>query len=108
MKNKILEHSILTLLLMTSLCFAEFDAREEIIKLMQKNGLKKYLDAPVTVTQTDAGCLSIRDKGIFAFQHELLKPEISADPNVVIKKSVTINPKADKLVIVVHGWMDKG
>ncbi|MHC5184084.1 MAG: hypothetical protein ACYSPI_07385 [Planctomycetota bacterium] len=91
-----------------AICFADFDAREEIVKLMQKNGLQKYLDAPVTITQTDGGCLSIRDKGIFVFQHELLQPEVSADPNVAIDKDVTIDPRADKLVIVVHGWMDKG
>ncbi|MHC5173538.1 MAG: hypothetical protein ACYSPJ_07265, partial [Planctomycetota bacterium] len=52
--------------------------------------------------------LSIRDEGVFAFQHELLTPEIAADPNVVVDKGVTVNPKADKLVMVVHGWMDKG
>ena len=91
-----------------AICFADFDAREEIVKLMQKNGLQKYLDAPVTITQADGGCLSIRDKGIFVFQHELLQPEVSADPNVAIDKDVTIDPRADKLVIVVHGWMDKG
>ena len=98
----------MTLVLCSMIAVAEFDARDEIIKLMQKNGLKKYLDAPVTVTQTDAGCLSIRDKGIFALQHELLTPEAATDPNVLIDEGVTVNPKADKLVVVVHGWMDKG
>ncbi|MEN8127390.1 MAG: hypothetical protein ABFR90_06250 [Planctomycetota bacterium] len=105
---QILKYSILLLSFTVAICFADFDAREEIIKLMQSNGLKKYLNAPVTVTQADAGCLSIRDEGIFAFQHELLTPEVSADPNIVIQKGVAINPKADKLVMVVHGWMDKG
>ena len=70
--------------------------------------LGKYLDATVTVTQTETGCLSIRDKGVFIFQHDLLKPEVSADPNVAVDETVTLDPSADKLVIVVHGWMDKG
>ena len=102
------EPYILFCILTAAICFAEFDAREEIVKLMQKNGLQQYLNAPVTVSQTDAGCLSIRDKGIYAFQHELLAPEAATDPNVVIDKDVHIHPQADKLVIVVHGWMDKG
>ena len=100
---------ILFSILTVAVCFAEFDAKEEIIKFMEGNkSLEKYLDAPVTVTQTDAGCLSIRDKGIFAFQHELLAPEAVTDPNVVIDNGVHIHPDADKLVVVVHGWMDKG
>ena len=108
-KMKILKYSILLLSFTVAICFAEFDARKEIIKFMEGNkDLEKYLDAPVTVTQTDTGCLSIRDKGIFVFQHELLKPEVSADPNVAIDEGVIINPRADKLVVVVHGWMDKG
>ena len=56
-KIKILKYSILLLSFTVAICFAGFDAREEIIKLMQKNGLEKYLTAPVTVTQTEAGCL---------------------------------------------------
>jgi len=75
---------------------------------MENGGLGKYLAAPVTVSQTDGGALSIRDEGIFLFQHELLKPEVSADPNVAIDKCVSIHPKADKMVVVVHGWMDTG
>jgi hypothetical protein len=100
---------IFILLLITSICFAEFDARQEIIKFMEGNkDLEKYLHAPVAVTQNDCGCLSIKDEGIFAFQYDLLRPAVSADPNVVIDEKVKIPPKADKLVMVVHGWMDKG
>ena len=102
------EPYILFCILIAAICFAEFDARKEVIKLMEESPLKKYLNAPVTITQTDGGMLSIRDEGIFAFQHELLTAEAAADPNVVVDKGVTVNPKADKLVMVVHGWMDKG
>jgi hypothetical protein len=99
---------ILLCILTVAICFAEFDAREEVIRLMENSKFEKYLTAPVKITQTDKGLLSIRDKGIYAFQHELIAPAVSADPNIVIDKGVTVNPKADKLVIVVHGWMDKG
>ena len=95
-------------LLAVGCCLADFDARREIIKLMQDNGLQKYLDAPVKVLGTEQGCITIKDEGIFAFQHELLRPQVATDPNVIIESSTPINPKADKLVIVVHGWMDKG
>ena len=99
---------ILFCVLTVAICFAEFDARKEVIKLMENGGFGKYLAAPVTITQTDAGALSIRDEGIYAFQHALLTPEAAADPNVVIDKGVHIGPDADKLVVVVHGWMDTG
>jgi hypothetical protein len=102
------EPYILFCILVAANCLAEFDARKEVIKLMEESPFKKYLKAPVTITQTDGGVLSIRDEGIFAFQHELLTAEAAADPNIVVDKGVTVNPKADKLVMVVHGWMDKG
>ena len=90
-------------------CFAEFDARQEIIKFMEGNkDLEKYLHAPVTVTQDECGCLSITDEGIFAFQYELIRPAGSADPNVIVDEQVELAPKADNLVMVVHGWLDKG
>ena len=107
-KIKILKYSILLLGFTVTVCFAEFNARKEIIEFMEGNGLEKYLTAPVTVTQTDGGALSIRDEGIYAFQHALLAPEVATDPNVVVDKGVCIHPNADKLVVVVHGWMDKG
>lgn len=99
---------ILFCVLTVAICFAEFDARKEVIKLMENGGFGKYLVAPVTITQSDSGALSIRDEGIFAFQHALLTPEVAADPNVLVDKGVCIHPSADKLVVVVHGWMDTG
>jgi pimeloyl-ACP methyl ester carboxylesterase len=89
-------------------CRAEFDPRHEVIKLMENAGMKKYLQAPVTVTESALGVLSIADEGIFAIQHELLTPEVSAEPNIVIAPGVAIAPSADKLVVITHGWLDKG
>ena len=102
------EPYILFCILTAAICYAEFDARKEVIKLMQGTPLEKYLTAPVSIRQTDAGVLSIADEGIFAFQHELLTPETAVEPNVLLEESVAINPSADKLVVVTHGWMDKG
>jgi len=100
--------AVVLLLILTGVSVAEFDAREEIIKLMEKNGMEKYLTAPVTITQTDSGVYTIRDEGIYAIQHELLKPQMGADPNVVIDKNIRIVDSTDKLVVVTHGWLDKG
>ena len=103
-------HRFLTIsvLLLTAFCFAEFDARREVIKLMENSGMEKYLHAPVRVSAAGPGVLSITDEGIFAIQHELLSAEVAADPNIVIDADICIPPTVDKLVLVTHGWMDKG
>lgn len=86
---------------------AEFDARRGIIELMENNGMEKYLQAPVTITATPSGVLSIADSGIFAIQYELLRPNMAVEPNVVLDSTIAIPSGADKLVIVTHGWLDK-
>ncbi|MHC5083082.1 MAG: hypothetical protein ACYTET_03985, partial [Planctomycetota bacterium] len=64
--------------------------------------------APVRISITEQGFLSIVDKGFFAIQHELMPEEVASDPNVIIEDNVTIHPDAGNLVIVTHGWLDKG
>ena len=88
--------------------FADFNVREEIIKLMENNGMEKYLTAPVTVSQSPSGVYAIKDEGLYAIQHELLNAETAAEPNVVVDENVAIILSADKLVVVTHGWLDKG
>ncbi|MCI0498912.1 MAG: hypothetical protein L0Y36_04430 [Planctomycetales bacterium] len=99
---------LLMLLFFCGIACADFDARQEVIKLMENAGMKKLLEAPVTITESAFGVLSIADEGIFAIQHELLTPEVSAEPNVVIVPGIAIVPSADKLVVITHGWLDKG
>ena len=100
--------NLIMLLLLCTIAFAEFDARKEVIKLMENSKMEKYLTAPVTISQTDSGVYSIKDEGIYAIQHELLRPNMSADPNVRLDKNVQIILSADKLVVATHGWLDKG
>ncbi len=95
-------------ILSASFCFAEFDARREVIKLMKNSGMEKYLHAPVRVSAAGPGVLSITDEGIFAIQHELLSTEVAADANIVIDADIIIPPTVDKLMLVTHGWLDKG
>ncbi len=103
-------HRCLTIyfLILTSFCFADFDARKEVIKLMERSGMQKYLNAPVKVSSVGDGVLSISDKGIFAIQHELLSADVATDPNVTIVGDIHVRPSVNKLVIVTHGWLDKG
>ena len=43
-------------------CSGDFNARQEIIKLMEDNGMDKYLKAPVTITEAPTGVLWIMDE----------------------------------------------
>ncbi len=87
---------------------AAFDARQEVVKLMGKAGMENLLTAPVRVMTTPEGPLSIADEGIFLVQHDILPVENAQEPNIIIEPSVAVLPTADKLVIVTHGWLDKG
>jgi hypothetical protein len=92
----------------TAGCRGEFDARKEIVGLMEKAGLRSWLEAPVEISQTAPGTLSIRDQGLFAFQHDLLEHQVAADPNIVIIGRPVIPPTVRYAVIITHGWLDKG
>lgn len=88
--------------------FAAFDARQEVIKLMEQAGMENLLAAPVRVTATLSGPLVILDEGIFVVQHSILNVSGASEPNVIIVDPAAIPLGADKLVIVTHGWLDKG
>ncbi len=89
-------------------CRAEFDARRELIGWMEKAGLQRWLEAPVEITQTQPGVLSMRDQGLFAIQHALLAPEPAADPNIVLCGPIAIPQTVCRVAVVTHGWLDKG
>lgn len=87
---------------------AGFDARQNAVTIMQKTGLEGLLTAPVRVTVCEQGSLLILDEGIFLVQHEIVPLENACEPNVLIDPSISICPSVDKLVIITHGWLDKG
>lgn len=89
-------------------CSAEFDARQETVRLMEKAGLEHLLSAPVRICCAENGPIAITDEGIFMVQHTLLTPDVGSEPNVVVEGLELLNPKADKLFVAVHGWLDKG
>lgn len=89
-------------------CFAAFDVRQETVRLMEKAGLDSLLSAPVRVCCGENGPTAITDEGVFIVQHTLLTPEAAAEPNVVVEGLPLLNPRADKLFVAVHGWLDHG
>lgn len=99
---------MLWMIFCTTGCRAGVDARQQIITWMENAGMHSWLDAPVEITQTRKGTLSIRDRGIFAFQYALLNPDIAAEPNIVFTSEPAIPPTVQEAVVITHGWLDKG
>ena len=89
-------------------CAENADARQEVIKFMLKAGLKKELYAPVRVGTDESGLLSIADEGTFVVQYMIVGAESACEPNVVVASDVNVRAGADKIVVVTHGWIDKG
>jgi pimeloyl-ACP methyl ester carboxylesterase len=75
---------------------------------MEKAGLEAYLEAGVRVGRDEGGLLQIVDEGTFVVQYMIVTPEVAAEPNVVIDAAVKVPATADRLVVVTHGWIDKG
>ncbi|NLK41783.1 MAG: hypothetical protein GX298_06985 [Planctomycetes bacterium] len=86
----------------------KLDFREGTARLMEKVGLEHLLRAPVRVCCAAEGPTTIVDEGVFFVQHTILTPAVGAEPNVVMEGMDLLNPQADKLVVAVHGWLDKG
>ena len=84
------------------------DLRQGTVRLMEKAGLERLLSAPVRIHCVADGPLAIVDEGFFTVQHTILTPEVGAEPNVVFEGREFLRPDADKLLVVVHGWLDKG
>lgn len=88
--------------------FAFAGSRGDLGKIMQTIGLAKDKDAPVKVSIDEDGLLYIKDTGDFISQYMIAGVEASADPNVIISADMKIPSTADKVLIVTHGWIDKG
>lgn len=90
------------------LCRADFDARQETVRLMEKAGWEHLLNAPVRLQCAADKPVAIIDEGVFIVQHTILTPEVGAVPNVIVEGADCLPPKADKLLVAVHGWLDRG
>jgi len=86
----------------------EIDAREKVIEFMRSADMGDKLDAPVRISVTDSGIISIADEGHFIAQHVVMQPELRGDVEVIKEPGFEIRPTCTKAVIVTHGWLDKG
>lgn len=101
----------LCLLALLSLSFSaacQRSARENILWLLEKAGVDKAVEAPVGISNLDGGILLIQDTGLFLIQHTLADKSGAVEPNVILDERLAVNPRADKLMIVTHGWLEKG
>ena len=99
---------ILALMLGFETSCAQVDARQKVIEFLRSAQMGDKLDAPVRISVTDSGVISIVDEGHFITQHIVMQPEVSADVEVIKESNVRILPSCTKAVIITHGWIDKG
>ncbi len=83
-------------------------ARQKIIEVLRSAGLDKELDAKVMVAAGKGSALSISDGGNYFMQYVIVGPDKAGDAEVVIDGDVDIPASCDKMVVVTHGWFDKG
>jgi hypothetical protein len=100
--------SIVSLLLLSLWVRADFDVRRQVVDLMEKAGMQRLLSAPVNVRVVADGPVQFTDEGVFLVQHTILAADMAPEPNVILYNPGAIPASADKLVIVTHGWLDKG
>lgn len=86
----------------------EIDLRQETVRWIERAGLERVLSAPLCIRYAADGPTAIVDEGVFVVQHSILTPEVGSEPNVVGQGLEALPPKVDKLLVAVHGWMDKG
>ena len=100
----------LTIVILLTGCntYGQPKAHPDVIKFMRNVGLGEKLDAPVNVDIKQNAPVKFDDKGEYFYQYDILGPEMTADPNVVLTIEKDVPVTADKLVIVTHGWLDKG
>ena len=103
---------LLVILFVPSVCFADTAAQEQarrkVVELLRSAGLDKELDAKVTVAAGKGSALSISDGGNYFMQYVIVGPDNSGDAEVVIDSDVDVPASCDKMVVVTHGWIDKG
>lgn len=103
-----LRFQVFLLILLSGGCNAEMDVRQGTVRLMEMAGLERFLHAPLRVRCVADGPVAIVDEGLYTVQHTIVTPEVAAEPNVIIEGAECFRPHADKLVVAVHGWLDKG
>ncbi len=92
----------------TGIGIADDDLRHQIIELVKSTGFSGQLYAGVEIASDSNGVISIVDKGRFFMQYVIADSNNSIDPNIIVDPNIRISETVIKLVLVTHGWIDKG
>jgi hypothetical protein len=96
-------------LILPGLSAAEIsDSREGLAGFVRSVGMGEKLDCTVNISKTADNVLSICDTGSFFFHYMVLTPEVAANAKIVHTGPVEFPLSCDRLVVVTHGWIDKG
>jgi len=87
---------------------ADDGTRQKVIKLLTSAGLSEELNAGVKISADKTGIVCIVDEGNFFMQYIVVEPGVSAGADPVMDPNLNIPSSASNVVIVTHGWMDKG
>ncbi|MBN1127028.1 MAG: alpha/beta hydrolase [Sedimentisphaerales bacterium] len=82
--------------------------REGAIEFLQNVGLSKELERTVRIAREESGVLIITDPGQFFVQYMILGPETARTASITIEENITLPETCDKVVVITHGWIDKG
>lgn len=84
------------------------DSPNQLTKIVRSVGMDKQLDCTVRISKTGENLLSIRDEGSYFFHYLVLTPEVAADAKIIRTGPIEFPLSCDRLVVVTHGWIDKG
>lgn len=84
------------------------DTRDSVKQFLYSVGMGDKFDCAVRISKTSDGLLSIMDDGSYFFHYLILTPKVAADAKVVRKGPIELPLSCTRMVIVTHGWIDKG
>ncbi len=94
-----------------SSCSLSADASESshsFADFVRTVGKGKELECTVLVSKTADNLLFIRDTGSYFYHYLVLNPKLAADAKIIRTGPIEFPLSCDRLVIITHGWIDKG
>jgi hypothetical protein len=90
--------------------YANEKLRKSALDFMVSAGMEEELYAGVDISLDPSGAVKIMDKGNFFFQYLILTPRAAkaTSPELTFDPDFKLPPTVQNVVIVVHGWLDKG
>jgi hypothetical protein len=84
------------------------DNSNSLAGFVRSVGMDKQLDCTVYLSKTDDCLLYIRDEGSYLFHYLVLTPAVAANARVLRESPIELPLTCDRLVVITHGWIDKG